>query len=159
MVKSQFTEPVIELRVALTSADYERLVGFYRDGLGVQPAASWSNDGGRALMLNLGRATLELFDEAQAQAIDRIEAGARLSGRVRLALQVPDLGRALENCLAHGATLVHAPVQTPWGDHNARIQDPDGMQITLFQPPAAPARSAVKPRRKPVSSGRKKGKA
>jgi hypothetical protein len=25
------------------------------------------------------------------------------------------------------------PVVTPWGDHNVRLQDPDGMQITLFQ--------------------------
>jgi hypothetical protein len=23
---------------------------------------------------------------------------------------------------------------TPWGDYNVRLQDPDGMQITLFQP-------------------------
>ena len=24
---------------------------------------------------------------------------------------------------------------TPWGDYNVRLQDPDGMQITLFQTP------------------------
>ena len=33
------------------------------DGLGIEPAAIWNNDGGRALMLEMGKATLELFDE------------------------------------------------------------------------------------------------
>jgi len=125
--------PIRQLRVALTTHDYERLVKFYCDGLGIEPAAIWNNDGGRALMLDMGNATLEIFDETQAEAIDRIEAGQRLSGPIRFALQVPDLNAALERLLAHGATLVHPPVLTPWGDTNVRLQDPDGMQITLFQ--------------------------
>jgi uncharacterized glyoxalase superfamily protein PhnB len=83
----------------------------------------------------MGRATLELFDEGQAQMVDRLEAGQRISGQIRFALQVPDLEAAMERLLAHGATLVHPPVMTPWGDYNVRLQDPDGMQITLFQPP------------------------
>lgn len=124
---------IIQLRVALTTQDYERLVKFYCDGLGLEPAAIWNNNGGRALMLDMGHATLELFDEAQAEAIDRIEAGKRVSGQIRFALQVSDLNSAMERLLTHGATLVHAPVVTPWGDYNVRLRDPDGLQITLFQ--------------------------
>ena len=126
--------PVLELRVALTTDDYERLVKFYCDGLGIEPAAVWNNDGGKALMLEFGKATLELFDERQAEVIDQLEAGKRVSGSIRFALQVQDLKSVMERLLAHGATLVHPPVTTPWGDHNVRLQDPDGMQITLFQP-------------------------
>jgi methylmalonyl-CoA/ethylmalonyl-CoA epimerase len=125
--------PILELRVAITTSDYERLVEFYCAGLGIEPAAVWNNDGGKALMLNMGRATLEIFDERQAEVIDRLEAGKRVSGQVRFALHVPDLKAAMERLLANGATLVHPPVLTPWGDHNVRLQDPDGMQITLFQ--------------------------
>jgi len=125
--------PVLELRVALTTSDYERSIKFYCDGLGLEPSAIWNNGGGRALILDMGNATLEIFDETQAQTIDQIEAGQRISGQIRFALQVPDLKAAMERLLAHGATLVHPPVITPWGDHNARLQDPDGMQITLFQ--------------------------
>lgn len=130
---SDSNRPIIQMRVALTTSDYERLVKFYCDGLGMEPAAVWNNDGGRALMLEMGQATLELFDERQAEVIDELEAGKRVSGQVRFALQVPDLKSALERLLAHGATLVHPPVTTPWGDVNARVQDPDGMQVTLFQ--------------------------
>ncbi len=127
------TPPVLELRVALTTEAFDRLAGFYREGLGLEPAQVWPDDQGRALVLDLGKATLEVFDEKQAQTIDKMEVGHRISGQVRFALQVPDLKAATERLLAHGATQVHPPVVTPWGDQNVRFQDPDGMQITLYQ--------------------------
>lgn len=125
--------PVLELRVALTTDAFERLSAFYREGLGLEPAQVWPEDQGRALVLDMGKATLEVFDEKQAQTVDQIEVGRRISGHIRFALQVPDLEAAMERLLAHGATLVHPPVVTPWGDRNVRFQDPDGMQITLYQ--------------------------
>jgi catechol 2,3-dioxygenase-like lactoylglutathione lyase family enzyme len=134
MTVSDPNHPILELRVALTTGDYERLVKFYTDGLGLEPAQLWNNGQGQALILDMGRATLEIFDETQAQTVDQIEAGQRISGQIRFALQVPDLEAAMQRLLAHGAVLVHPPVITPWGDRNVRLQDPDGMQITLFQP-------------------------
>ena len=133
MTASKSNYPIYELRVALTTSDYERLAKFYCEGLGIEPAAIWNNDQGQALILNMGNATLEIFDEAQAETIDQIEVGRRISGQIRFALQVPDLKMAMKRLLDHGATLVHPPTMTPWGDYNARLQDPDGMQITLFQ--------------------------
>jgi catechol 2,3-dioxygenase-like lactoylglutathione lyase family enzyme len=135
--------PVLEMRVALTTPDYDRLVRFYREGLGLEPAALWANDGGQAVMFLMGRATLELFDERQAEVVDEIEAERRVSGQVRFAFRVPNLDDALERLLAHGATLVHAPVVTPWGDRNVRLQDPDGLQITLFEVPDEDAGGGV----------------
>ena len=135
MSTSNQNQPVLELRVALTVNDFEHSVKFYCEGLGIEPAALWNNDGGQALILNMGSATLEIFDETQAETIDQIEAEQRISGQIRFALEVPDLKAAMERLLAHGATLVHPPIITPWGDYNVRLQDPDGMQITLFQKP------------------------
>ena len=133
MSTSNSKHPVLELRVALTTSDYERSVKFYCDGLGLEPEQLWNNGQGRALILNMGKATLEIFDETQAETIDQIEAKQRISGQIRFALEVPDLKIAMERLLTHGATLVHPPIITPWGDYNVRLQDPDGMQITLFQ--------------------------
>lgn len=127
---------VVELRVALTTDSFDRLSDFYREGLGLEPSQIWPADQGRALVLDLGRATLEVFDERQAATVDQLEVGRRVSGRVRFALQVPDLDAAIARLLEHGAVLVHPPVATPWGDRSARLQDPDGMQITLYETPA-----------------------
>jgi predicted enzyme related to lactoylglutathione lyase len=133
MATTEQDPPVIELRVALTTESFDLLAAFYREGLGLEPSQIWPEDQGRALVLNMGRATLEVFDEQQASTVDRIEVGSRVSGRVRFALQVPDLKAAASRLQEHGATLVHAPVATPWGDEVARFQDPDGMQITLYE--------------------------
>jgi uncharacterized glyoxalase superfamily protein PhnB len=37
--------------------------------------------------------------------------------------------------VAAGAALMAAPVDTPWGDRNARLRAPDGLQLTLFTSP------------------------
>ena len=84
---SNSKQPVLELRVALTTSDYERSVKFYCDGLGIEPAAIWNNGGGRALILEMGNATLEIFDVTQAETIDQIEAEQRISGQVALSLR------------------------------------------------------------------------
>ena len=126
---------ILELRVAVTSEDFERLSNFYLEGLGLSPSQQWPEDQGKALVLDLGRATLEVFDEKQADTVDQIEVGRRVSGKFRFALQMPDLDAAVDRLNKYGAKLVSSPVETPWGDRTARFEDPEGMQITLYQIP------------------------
>jgi len=85
-------------------------------------------------VLEAGRATLELFDEAQADYVDRTEAGHGVSGPVRLAFEVPDSEEAARRLVEAGAEQVAEPVTTPWGDRNVRMRAPDGLQLTLFTP-------------------------
>lgn len=126
---------VTELRVALTVDDFDGALAFYRDALGLAQIADWSSDTGRVVVLEAGRATLELLDEAQAATVDAIEAGQRVSGPVRLALEVPDSDAVARQLVAAGAALMAAPVDTPWGDRNARLRAPDGLQLTFFTSP------------------------
>jgi lactoylglutathione lyase len=121
-----------ELRVALTVANFDEALAFYRNAVGLEQIADWTTENGRVVVLNAGRATLELFDEAQAEFVDEIEAGRRVSGTVRLALEVTDSGETARRLIAAGAEEVAPPVTTPWGDRNARVRTPDGMQLTLF---------------------------
>jgi catechol 2,3-dioxygenase-like lactoylglutathione lyase family enzyme len=125
---------VAELRVALTVRDFEQAVALYRDALGLRQIADWSSERGRVVVLEAGRATLELLDEAQAGFVDEIEAGERVAGDVRLALEVGDSDAVADRLIAAGAARVASPVSTPWGDRNARLRAPDGMQLTLFSP-------------------------
>jgi methylmalonyl-CoA/ethylmalonyl-CoA epimerase len=125
---------LIELRVAMTVDDFDAAIAFYRDALGLGQLADWSSDQGRVVLLDAGRATLELLDHPQAALVDRIEAGSRVAGTVRLAVRVENSEATAERLISAGATAVGQPVTTPWGDRNARVRAPDGMQLTLFAP-------------------------
>jgi uncharacterized glyoxalase superfamily protein PhnB len=57
-----------------------------------------------------------------------------VSGAVRLAMKVADSEDTARRLVVAGAVQVAPPVMTPWGDRNARVQTPDGMQLTLFTP-------------------------
>jgi len=122
----------MELRVALTVPDFDAAVAFYRDALGLEQLADWSGEDGRVILLDAGRATIELFDERQADNVDRIEVGRRVSGPVRFAIEVNDIDATAQRLLAAGATAEAPPVVPPWGGRNARLRAPDGMQLTLF---------------------------
>lgn len=126
---------VTELRVALTVADFDQAVAFYRDSLGLEQIEDWSSDEGRVILLAAGRATLELLDENQAALVDRIEAGRRVAGHVRMAMEVNNSDDVAARLVTAGALPVAEPVTTPWGDRNARVESPDGMQLTLFSTP------------------------
>src|ERR1700745_2280448 len=123
---------VTELRIALTVEDFDQALAFYRDALGLEQLADWSSATGRVVALDAGRATLELFDHAQAESVDAIEAGRRGSGPGRLAVKGADSEDMARRLVAAGAVQVAPPVVTPWGDRNARVRAPDGMQLTLF---------------------------
>ncbi|HEX2626437.1 MAG TPA: VOC family protein [Candidatus Limnocylindrales bacterium] len=125
---------VHELRIALTVDDFDAAVAFYRDALGLEVRDAWNRSNGRGMILEAGRATLELFDQQQAETLDAIEVGRRTSGTIRFAIHVDDAGAAAEELVEAGATLEAAAAVTPWGDRNARVRTPDGMQMTLFTP-------------------------
>jgi lactoylglutathione lyase len=122
----------VNLRVVVTVDDFDEAVAFYRDALGLEQLADWSGEDGRVILLDVGHATLELFDERQAESVDRIEAGRRVSGTVRLALEVEDVDATAQRLVAAGAVAEAPPVVPPWGGRNARLRMPDGMQLTLF---------------------------
>jgi len=128
--------PISELRLVLTVKDFDRATALFRDALGLEQLAAWQNDGGHVVLLDAGRATLEVADERQAQAIDEIEVGRRVAGQVRIAFQTPDSESVANTFARAGATILAGPVLTPWGDRNMRLQGPDGIQLTLFTPAA-----------------------
>lgn len=73
--------------LVVTAPDYAEAVNFYRDVLGLPERASCSSPDGQVVILEAGRATLEIADPAQAEFIDRVEVGRRVvrphPGRLR----------------------------------------------------------------------------
>jgi lactoylglutathione lyase len=123
---------VQELRLVVTAEDYDEAVHFYRDVLGLRQTAAFSSDAGRVVLLEAGRATLEIGDTTHAEFVDEVEVGRRVAGHVRVALQVVDSGTATQELAAAGAEVVAFPTRTPWASLNSRLNGPAGLQLTLF---------------------------
>jgi lactoylglutathione lyase len=135
----RMTEPVREMRLVVTADDYEAAVRFYRDVLGMPERASFSSADGQVVILEAGRATLEIADPGQAAFIDQVEVGRRVAGHIRVAFEVADSVETTQALAAAGATVIAGPTRTPWGTLNARLEGPAGLQLTLFAdaPPEA----------------------
>ncbi|KGM16463.1 VOC family protein [Actinotalea fermentans] len=123
--------PVTELRLAVTVEDWAAAVAFYRDTLGLPQLADFSSADGRVVLLDAGRATLELFDADQAALVDDLEVGRRVAPAIRVALRVPDADAAARRLAEAGADVVAEPTATPWGSRNARLDGP-GLHLTVF---------------------------
>ncbi len=125
---------VSEMRLVVTTEDYDAAVAFYRDTLGLSESAEYlSEDQGRVIILDAGRATLEIADPGHAVYVDDVEVGRRVAGHVRVAFGVPNAASATEQLTEAGATLIAAPTRTPWNSLNSRLTGPAGLQLTLFQ--------------------------
>jgi lactoylglutathione lyase len=124
---------VEELRVAVTVEDIDEALAFWQETVGLPVVQQWDTPGGRGVILGAERATLELIDPMQAETIDAVEVGRRVSGVVRLAVQVRRVDAVAARLQSRGGSLIGAPVDTPWGDRNARFEAPGGLQLTLFE--------------------------
>ena len=123
---------VHELRVCVTAEDYDEAVRFYRDVLGLPEREAYSSEDGRVVILEAGRATLELLDPRHAEFVDEVEVGRRVAGHIRVALDVDDSEAATRDLEAASATVLAEPTRTPWNSLNARLEGPAGLQLTLF---------------------------
>jgi lactoylglutathione lyase len=127
--------PVVrELRLVVTTDDYDAAVTFYRDVLGLPVSAEYlSEEQGRVVILEAGVATLEIGDVPHGEYVDQVEVGRRVAGHLRLALRVDDAATATSAATGAGAEVVAPPTVTPWGSLNARLEPPGGVQVTLYQ--------------------------
>jgi lactoylglutathione lyase len=123
-----------ELRLVVTADDYDEAVAFYRGVLGMREVDMWNSPGGgRGILLDAGRATLEITDPKNAAFIDEVEVGRRVAGHVRVAFEVDDSRATTAAAVKGGAELVAEPTETPWRSLNARLEGPGGLQLTLFE--------------------------
>jgi len=128
----------LQLRLVLETADLDAALAFYRDALGLPELESYQGEGGaRVAILGIPTATLELANTAQVELIDAVEVGRPVAHpfplRVRVAFEVMDAAATGTALVEAGAVPVAPPTRTPWNSLNARLEGPDGLQLTAFQ--------------------------
>lgn len=147
MTDTDARPPVLQLRLVVEAEDYEAALAFYRDTLGLPQLEAYSGEGdAEVAILDAGRATLEIANPAQKRMIDDVEVGRQVAPRLRVAFEVTDAASVTSDLVDGGATLLAAPVRTPWDSLNARLEAPAGLQVTVFQelspaPPRSPAQA------------------
>jgi len=129
---------VLQLRLVLETADLDAALAFYRDALGLPELEAYEgDDGARVAILGIPTATLELANRAQVAMIDDVEVGRAVAHpfplRLRVAFEVPDAAAATATLVDAGAEQVAPLTRTPWNSLNARLEGPDGLQLTAFQ--------------------------
>ncbi|MDP3173879.1 MAG: VOC family protein [Phenylobacterium sp.] len=119
-------KPKISL-ITFGAHDLERMLAFYRDGLGF-PLHNYS-PGDDMVMFRLEGTWLGLYPrEALAQDATIPTEGAGFSGVV-LAHNAPskiDVDRVFAQALAAGATAVKIPQDVFWGGYSSYFADPEG---------------------------------
>src|SRR5688572_7461335 len=66
---------VLQLRMVVTTENFDEALQFYRDVLGLPELPSVQSPHGRVAILDAGRATLEIADPKTAEFIDDVEVG------------------------------------------------------------------------------------
>ncbi|WP_410812504.1 VOC family protein [Micromonospora sp. 067-2] len=125
---------VRQLRLVVEAEDHEAAVAFFRDALGLPEQAAFSGDGdARVVILDAGRATLEIANPAQKRMIDDVEVGRQVAPRIRVAFEVDDARATAARLVAAGAAEVAPPTLTPWQSLNARLDAPANLHISIFE--------------------------
>lgn len=125
---------VRQLRLVVEATDFEEAATFYGDVLGLDVELDLESDGGaHVLILDTGRATLEISNQAQVAMIDDVEVGRRVSPHIRVAFEVSDVESTTSDLVEAGAGLIAPPTRTPWDSLNSRLSAPADLQLTLFE--------------------------
>jgi catechol 2,3-dioxygenase-like lactoylglutathione lyase family enzyme len=122
---------ILSSRMLIRTADYERSLAFYRDGLGL---AIWREYGSGTIFF-AGQSLIELAGHGR----DDDDDDGQFPGAIWL--QVRDVYDAQRELSERGVQIAREPRQEPWGLHEMHVVDPDGVMLIVVQvPPEHPLR-------------------
>jgi catechol 2,3-dioxygenase-like lactoylglutathione lyase family enzyme len=110
---------ILASRVLIRPVDYQRSLGFYRDQLGLAIAREY----GAGTVFFAGQSFIELAGHGEP------DAGGTLW------LQVRDVYATERELTGRGVAIAREARQEPWGLHEMRVTDPDGVTLIFVQVP------------------------
>jgi catechol 2,3-dioxygenase-like lactoylglutathione lyase family enzyme len=115
---------ILASRVLLRPADYQRSLGFYRDGLGLAIAREY----GAGTVFYAGQSLIELAGHGAPAAGSPPFPGA-------LWLQVRDVYATESELQSRRIAIARDARAEPWGLHEMHVTDPDGVTLIFVQVP------------------------
>jgi uncharacterized glyoxalase superfamily protein PhnB len=121
----------IQVSVVRHTKNYDSLVEFYRDRLGLRVTQSWDHPGNRGTLLSLG-------SKASNTVIEVIELGNEAVPGVKpvnvvLSIEIPAVDDWHDQLVDRGVAIARGLEDAPWGHRSFGIDDPDGFRIWYYQ--------------------------
>lgn len=118
--------------LALASANFDKSIKFYTEGLGFKAIASWGEGNGRAVLLDIGNGScFEIFANGSSEP----QSNEKM---VHFAFATSDPDAAYKNAIAAGAVShiepkdVNIPATPPLPVRIAFVMGPDGEVLEFF---------------------------
>jgi uncharacterized glyoxalase superfamily protein PhnB len=121
----------LQVSIVRHTKNYEAMVGFYRNKLGMDVTLSWDEPDNRGTLLAVGGKAgntvvevIELGDEA-VPGVQPVN--------VALSIEVDDVDAWHNELVKRGIIITRELEDAPWGHRSFGIVDPDGFRIWYYQ--------------------------
>ncbi|HSK93018.1 MAG TPA: VOC family protein [Candidatus Angelobacter sp.] len=116
----------------LSVESLDRSLAFYRDTLGGEVTYRFPSDGMPAfVVLRIGTSDLGLGLIGASPPIHGRPLRPATGHRVELCVYVHDVDEAVDALRADGTPVLTEPVDQPWGERLAYVEDPDGNLVMI----------------------------
>ena len=121
----------LQVSIVRHTKNYEAMVGFYREKLGMDVTLSWDEPDNRGTLLAFGK-------KAGNTVVEVIELGNEaVPGvhpvNVALSIEVDDVDAWHSELLKRNINIARKLEDAPWGHRSFGIDDPDGFRIWYYQ--------------------------
>lgn len=122
---------VIQVSIVRHTKNYEAMVTFYKDTLGMQVTTAWDEPDNRGTLLSFG-------GQASNTLIEVIELGNEAipgaqPANVVLSIDLEHVDVWHDHLLSRGVKIARGLEDAPWGHRSFGIDDPDGFRIWYNQ--------------------------
>lgn len=119
-----------ELFPIIATGDLQRSLRFYRDLLGGAVAFEYPGPDGQTVYagVDIGTSHIGIGQDAEA---------ATGPSRISLWVYTDDCDALVERLRSAGVPILEEPVDQPWGERVALVQDPDGIRVRVATRPAS----------------------
>ena len=123
--------------ILVCPSDWNKSMGFWRDALGMEVAADWSDDDHGAAALKFGDSHIVVAGHEEAR--DKEVGFSVEPGQTYLYVKVKGLDALVAHLKSQNIEILGGPVKTHWGPRIASAKDPDGVPVLFVEGDSDPA--------------------
>lgn len=122
---------ILQVSIVRHTKNYEAMVGFYRDKLGMSITQAWDEPNNRGSLLAFGGRSSHAILEVIELGDEAVPGVKPLN--VVLSIEVNQVDAWHNELIQRGIPIARGLENAPWGHRSFGIDDPDGFRIWYYQ--------------------------